>query len=166
MGDPDLDPERVGERGEPAAALQRGEPARHRDGAQDGRLGPVERRARERAAQHAEVEPRRVRDEHAAAQQPPSSGSTASGGGAPSTIACEIPVKRWMPRESGAETPTSEDQRSCSSPPPTSTAPTSVSSQRSRARPFVSVSTARNSAVASGACSRFSEASRTDMGAG
>ena len=78
-----------------------------------------------------------------------SSGSTCSGGGASSTIACVIPVKRWMPRPSGSETPTSELQRSCSSPPPTSTAPTSVSSQRSFGCPFVSVSTARNSAPAS-----------------
>jgi hypothetical protein len=52
-----------------------------------------------------------------------SSGSTASGGGAPSTMVCEIPVKRWMPRDSGRVMPTSELQRSCSSPPPTSTAP-------------------------------------------
>ena len=70
-----------------------------------------------------------------------------------------MPVKRWIPRPSGIETPTSELQRSCSSPPPTSTAPTSVSSQRSRASPFVSVSTARNSAEASGWEWRFSAAS-------
>ena len=90
------------------------------------------------------------------------SGSTASGGGASSTIAWVIPVKRWMPRPSGSETPTSELQRSCSSPPPTSTAPTSVSSQRSRGCPFVSVSTARNSAPASGESS--SEASGIGRG--
>src|SRR3954447_23717825 len=77
-------------------------------------------------------------------------GSTSAGGGASSTIAWEIPVKRWMPRPNGSETPTSELQRSCSSPPPTSTAPTSVSSQRSFGCPFVSVSTATNSASASG----------------
>ena len=53
VGHLDLDPERVGERGEAAAALQRREAARHRDRAQHRRLGPVERRARERAAQHA-----------------------------------------------------------------------------------------------------------------
>jgi hypothetical protein len=93
-------------------------------------------------------------------------GSTTSGGGAPAIIAWVIPVKRWMPADSGEETPTSDDQRSCSSPPPTSTAPTSVSSQRSRARPFVSVSTATNSAVASGWESRSAEASSTDMGCG
>ena len=46
-----------------------------------------------------------------------------------------MPVKRWMPRESGCATPTSELQRSCSSPPPTSTAPTSVSSQQVLAEP-------------------------------
>jgi hypothetical protein len=82
-----------------------------------------------------------------------SCGSTTAGGGAASTIACEIPVKRWMPRDSGAATPTSELHSSCSSPPPTSTAPTSVSSQRSPGSPFVSVSTARNSAEARGSSS-------------
>ena len=93
-----------------------------------------------------------------------SSGSTASGGGASSSIACVMPVKRWIPRPSGIDTPTSELQRSCSSPPPTSTAPTSVSSQRSRASPFVSVSTARNSAEASGWERRFSAASSMGVG--
>ena len=83
-----------------------------------------------------------------------SSGSTRSGGGAASTIACEMPVKRWMPRDSGCDTPTSELQRSCSSPPPTSTEPTSVSSQRSLPSPLVSVSTARNSAVSRGCAAR------------
>ena len=62
----DLDAERVGERGEPAAALQRREPARERDRAQHRRVRPVERGARERLAQDAEVEARVVRDEHAA----------------------------------------------------------------------------------------------------
>ena len=38
-------------------------------------------------------------------------GSTTLGGGAASTIACEMPVKRWMPRPSGCSTPTSEPQR-------------------------------------------------------
>ena len=47
-----------------------------------------------------------------------SSGSCASAGGASSTIACVMPVKRWMPRESGARTVSSVSQRSCSSPPP------------------------------------------------
>ena len=61
-----------------------------------------------------------------------------------------MPVKRWIPRESGARTVSSVSQRSCSSPPPTSTAPTSVSSQASPASPFVSVSTTRNSVVATG----------------
>ena len=70
---------------------------------------------------------------------------------APSTIAWVIPVKRWIPRRSGALVRTSELQRSCSSPPPTSTAPTSVSSQPSPPRPLVSVSTTMNSAVAIGA---------------
>jgi hypothetical protein len=75
-----------------------------------------------------------------------------------------MPVNRWIPADSGDETPTSDDQRSCSSPPPTRTAPTSVSSQRSRASPFVSVSTARNSAVASGCVRRSAEARSVDMG--
>ena len=70
-----------------------------------------------------------------------------------STIACEMPVKRWMPRPSGTVTPTSDCHSSCSSPPPTSTAPTSVSSQRSPGSPFVSVSTARNSVEARGSSS-------------
>jgi hypothetical protein len=64
----DLDPERVGERREPAAALQRGEAAGHRDRAEHGRRRPVEPRARERLAQHPLVEARRVRDEHPPAQ--------------------------------------------------------------------------------------------------
>ena len=46
-----------------------------------------------------------------------------------------------MPRDSGRSVRTSDSKRSCSSPPPTSTAPTSVSSQSSPGRPFVSVST-------------------------
>ncbi len=70
MRDADLDPERVGQRGEAAAALQRREAARHRDRAEDRRLGPVERGAGERAAQHAEIEAGGVRDQDAAAQEP------------------------------------------------------------------------------------------------
>jgi DNA polymerase III epsilon subunit-like protein len=89
------------------------------------------------------------------------SGRIASAGGASSTIVCEIWVKRWIARDSGAAPPTSVSQRSCSSPPPTSTAPTSVSSHCSRARPFVSVSRARNSAVASGWASRAAAGMRT-----
>ena len=84
----------------------------------------------------------------------PAGGSTSSSDGAESTIACVIPVKRWIPRCNGALVRHSELQRSCSSPPPTSTAPTSVISQASPARPLVSVSTTRNSAVATGADSR------------
>src|SRR5918992_3046687 len=83
-----------------------------------------------------------------------SSSSTSPGGGAASTIACVMPVKRWIPRDSGRSVRTTESNVSCSSPPPTRTAPTSVSSQRSPARPFVSVSTARNSAPATGWSSR------------
>src|ERR1700729_1498927 len=58
-----------------------------------------------------------------------------------------------MPRPSGRLQRTNDDHRSCSSPPPTNTAPTSVSSQASPPSPLVSVSTTRNSAVAV-ACSR------------
>src|ERR1035441_1680392 len=64
-----------------------------------------------------------------------------------------MPVNRWIPRRSGALGRTSELQRSCSSPPPTSTAPTSVISHASPPRPLVSVSTATNSIVARGAAS-------------
>lgn len=59
-------------------------------------------------------------------------------------------MNRSMPRDRGARVDTSDSQRSCSSPPPTRTAPASVSSQAAPLRPLVSVSTARNSAVASG----------------
>ena len=79
-----------------------------------------------------------------------SSASTSSGGGAPSTIPWLMPVKRWIPRESGRSTWTSESKVSCSSPPPTRTAPTSVISQRSPPYPLVSVSSATNSAGARG----------------
>ena len=64
----DLDPERVGERGQPAAALQRREPARERDRAQHRRLRPLEPGALERLLQHARVEARVVGDEHAPLQ--------------------------------------------------------------------------------------------------
>ena len=60
----DLDAERVGERGEPAPALQRRDAPRERDRAEDGRVGPGERGAVEGLAQHARVEARVVRDEH------------------------------------------------------------------------------------------------------
>ena len=115
-----------------AAAASPARPGRTRRAARRGRSARSARRAPARAA----AGPARAAPPRAAAR--------------PSSIACVIPVKRWIPRPSGIETPTSELQRSCSSPPPTSTAPTSVSSQRSRASPFVSVSTARNSADASG----------------
>ena len=97
----------------------------------------------------------------------PRSSSTSWAGGAASTIACVMPVKRWIPRESGRSVRTSESNVSCSSPPPTSTAPTSVSSQRSEASPLVSVSTATNSAPATGWSSkstndRCNRAARTD----
>ncbi len=65
----DLDPERVGQRREPAAALQRREAARERDRAQHRRVGPVERGAGEGLPEHARVERRVVRDEHRPAQQ-------------------------------------------------------------------------------------------------
>ena len=64
----DLDPERVGERGEPAAALQRREPARERDRAQHRRVRPFELGALERLLEHADVEARVVRDEQTTAQ--------------------------------------------------------------------------------------------------
>ena len=38
----------------------------------------------------------------------PISGSTSSGGGAPSTMPCVMPVKRWMPRARGRSTRTTE----------------------------------------------------------
>ena len=80
-------------------------------------------------------------------------GRTSSSEGAPSTIAWVMPVSRWTPRRSGALVRHSELQRSCSSPPPTSTAPTSVSSQSAPPRPLVSVSITMNSAVAMAAAS-------------
>src|SRR3954447_19307288 len=88
---------------------------------------------------------------------PATCGSTASGSGADDAMACVIPVKRWIPRCSGMCGRTSDDQLSCSSPPPTSTAPTSVSSQSPPARPFVSTSTARYSASVVGVTSRSRE---------
>ena len=60
------------------------------------------------------------------------------------------PGEALDPAPERVATPTSELHSSCSSPPPTSTAPTSVSSQRSPARPLVSVSRATNSADARG----------------
>src|SRR3954454_24059208 len=59
-----------------------------------------------------------------------------------------------MPRCSGICGRTSDDQLWCSSPPPTSTSPTSVSSQAAPARPFVSTSTAMYSASAVGVVHR------------
>ncbi|CAA9474416.1 MAG: hypothetical protein AVDCRST_MAG30-351 [uncultured Solirubrobacteraceae bacterium] len=67
VGGLDLDAERVGERRQAAALLERGEPAGHGDRADDGRRRPVEPRAGERLAQHPLVEARGVGDEHAAA---------------------------------------------------------------------------------------------------
>ncbi len=66
----DLDPQRAGQRREPAAALKRGEPARERDRADHRRRGPFQRGAGEGLAEHAHVERRVVGDQHAAAQQP------------------------------------------------------------------------------------------------
>ena len=85
------------------------------------------------------------------------SGRTSAGVGAPSTIPWVMPVKRSMPRDSGRSGRTSESKVSCSSPPPTSTAPTSVSSHSSPPRPLVSVSSATNSAPATGCSSSFTE---------
>jgi hypothetical protein len=63
----DLDAERVGERGEPAAPLQRRQAPGEGDRAQHGRVGPGERRAVERLAQYPRVEARGVGDQHAPA---------------------------------------------------------------------------------------------------
>jgi hypothetical protein len=60
-----LDPQRVGQRGQPAPALERREPAGERDRAHDRRVGPLELGAFERLLEHADVEARRVGDEDA-----------------------------------------------------------------------------------------------------
>ena len=154
-----LDPERVREHAQPAPVLERQQLARQRRRAQDGRVGPLEADPLERAGAA-----RGGRTARCAPPAPglggarPSCGSTASRPGASATISCVIPVNRWMPRPSGRLQRTSEDQRSCSSPPPTSTAPTSVISQASPPRPLVSVSTTRNSALAIGCSSRVTNA--------
>ena len=64
-------------------------------------------------------------------------------------------VNRRMLRRSGALGRTSELQRSCSSPPPTSTVPTSITSHPSPPSPFVSVSRTRYSQLAVGCSSRI-----------
>ena len=64
-----LDPERAGERREGALPDERGEAACELNGAEGGRRGPVEPCALERLAQHAHVEARVVRDQHAALEQ-------------------------------------------------------------------------------------------------
>jgi hypothetical protein len=62
--------------------------------------------ARERLLQHAAVEARVVGDEHApAAAARRSLAGHGEGGGAASTMACEMPVKRWMPRPERLSTP-------------------------------------------------------------
>ena len=118
-----LDPERAGERGESALARQRA-----RSGA---RAAPCRaraasasraRHARTPGAARARRSGRCGRSARAPRAASASSASTSSGGGAPSTIPCVIPVKRWIPRESGRSTCTSESKVSCSSPPPTRTA--------------------------------------------
>ena len=78
-----------------------------------------------------------VRDEHAArAAARASSGSTRLGRRRGVDHRLRDPGEALdAARRAAASTPTSELQRSCSSPPPTSTAPTSVSSQRSRGEP-------------------------------
>ncbi len=65
-----LDPERVGQRGQPAPPNQRRQLARQPDGAQHGRVGPVEAGAFERLCQHPAVERGVVRHQHAALHQP------------------------------------------------------------------------------------------------
>ena len=105
------------------AAGQRSELPGELDRAQDRRVRPVDPDPLEGLAQHAPVEARVVGHERSPSSSRATSGSTSSGGGAPSTIAWVIPVKRWMPRDSGRSGRTSESNVSCSSPPPTSTAP-------------------------------------------
>ena len=154
MRELDLDPERVGEHAEAAPALQR----QHRRAIAavqitggSGHSSPMRSNAcRSTRRSNGALWATSTRP----GSRSLSGGSTSSSDGAPSTIAWVIPVSRWIPRRSGALVRHSELQRSCSSPPPTSTAPTSVSSQASPARPLVSVSTTRNSAVAIGADSR------------
>ena len=63
VGGLDLDPQRIGERGEAAAALERRQPARERHRAHHRRVRPLELGALERLLEHADVEPRRVGDE-------------------------------------------------------------------------------------------------------
>ena len=141
-----------------AAAARSGAPSRPcRSPAAPATRAP---RARRPGAARARRRPRCGRRARARAAAWRRCGSTSSGAGAASTIACEMPVKRWMPRPSGLATPTSESHSSCSSPPPTSTVPTSVSSQRSPAKPFVSVSSATNSVVANACSSMDPAASR------
>ncbi len=65
----DLDPERVGERGELALTRQRREAAGERDRAERRRVGPVQAGALECLGEHARVEAGVVGDQHAALQQ-------------------------------------------------------------------------------------------------
>jgi hypothetical protein len=60
----DLDPERSGERRQPALAHERGELPRQRDRAEHRRAGPVQPAPVERLAQYAHVEARVVGDQH------------------------------------------------------------------------------------------------------
>jgi hypothetical protein len=69
VGRLDLDPERVGERGEPALAHERREAARQRDRAEHRWVGPRQSGALEGLCEHAPVEGRVVGHEHAAGQQ-------------------------------------------------------------------------------------------------
>ena len=107
------------------------QPARQRHRAQDRRVGPATPARRTPGAARGGRRSRCARRGRAPAAARRARAASPRRGGAASTIACVIPVKRWMPRDSGARTPTSVSQRSCSSPPPTSTAPTSVSSHAS-----------------------------------
>ena len=65
----DLDPERVGEHGQTALALQRQHRARERGRADHRRIWPVERHTREGLAQDATVEGRVVGHHHPSTQQ-------------------------------------------------------------------------------------------------
>ena len=112
MGDADVDAERVGDRAQAALALQRQQRPRQRGRAEHRGVGPLQIRALERLAQDAAVERSVVGHHHAAAQPALELRQHRVGYGAPSTIAWVMPVKRWMPRRTGASVRTSEAQRS------------------------------------------------------
>ena len=94
----DLDPERVGEHGQLALALQRQHHPGQRRRAEHRRVGPLADRSRSNAWRSTRRSTARCgRPSRGPASRSASSGSTASGQGAASTIAWVMPVKRWMP---------------------------------------------------------------------